>query len=71
MLLLCQGGVSSMRKDGESLAWNHHKQGFQGESLLTAARHAKQKKKKGTKTAAFGFLSQESEVRYGGKMLFL
>ncbi|RVE74042.1 hypothetical protein OJAV_G00037300 [Oryzias javanicus] len=29
MLLLCQGGVNSVRKDGESLAWNHHKQGFQ------------------------------------------
>ncbi|TNN74151.1 hypothetical protein EYF80_015596 [Liparis tanakae] len=28
MLLLCQG-VNGMRKDGEAVIWNHHKQSFQ------------------------------------------
>lgn len=32
MLLLCQG-VNGMRKEGDSVVWSHHKQGFQGESL--------------------------------------
>lgn len=36
MLLLCQG-VNGMRKDGESVVWNHHKQSFQGESLTVNA----------------------------------
>ncbi|KAF6727888.1 B-cell lymphoma 6 protein [Oryzias melastigma] len=48
MLLLCQGGVNSVRKDGESLAWNHHKQGFQeldkmacaADSCIQFTRHA-------------------------------
>lgn len=36
MLLLCQG-VNGMRKDGEAVVWNHHKQSFQGESLTVNA----------------------------------
>ncbi|XP_031728882.1 BCL6A transcription repressor a isoform X1 [Anarrhichthys ocellatus] len=47
MLLLCQG-VSGMRKDGESVVWNHHKQSFQefdkmacaADSCIQFTRHA-------------------------------
>ncbi|XP_027883466.1 BCL6A transcription repressor a isoform X1 [Xiphophorus couchianus] len=47
MLLLCQG-VNGMRKDGESVVWNHHKQGFQeldkmacaADSCIQFTRHA-------------------------------
>lgn len=36
MLLLCQG-VNGVRKDGEAVVWNHHKQSFHGESLTVNA----------------------------------
>lgn len=36
MLLLCQG-MNGVRKEGESVVWNHHRQSFQGESLTVTA----------------------------------